>query len=48
MFGVKEENNPYPPGVETFVGFLRKAGASESDISRIAYENARELYKFPA
>lgn len=48
MFGVKEGGNPFPPKVESFVGFLRKAGATESDIARVGYENARELYKLPS
>jgi predicted TIM-barrel fold metal-dependent hydrolase len=48
MFGVKEADNPFPPRVESFVGFLRKAGATESDIARVGYENARELFKLPS
>lgn len=48
MFDMKEGANPFPPEVASFVGFLRKAGASEADIDRIGYQNARELYKLPA
>jgi predicted TIM-barrel fold metal-dependent hydrolase len=48
MFELKEKDNPFPPKVNSFVELLRKAGASEVDIERIGYENARELYKFPA
>jgi hypothetical protein len=48
MFGVSEQDNPFKPKVSSFVEFLRKAGATESDIIRIGYENARELYKLPA
>jgi predicted TIM-barrel fold metal-dependent hydrolase len=46
MFDLKEKENPFPPAVDSFVGFLKKAGASEGDIARIGYENANELYKF--
>jgi len=45
MFGVEEDENPFPPEVESFVKFLRDAGASEEDISRIGFENAKELFK---
>ena len=45
MFDIKEKDNPFPPKVDSFVGFLRKAGATEANIARIGYENARELYK---
>lgn len=48
MFGVREADNPFPPKVSSFVGFLRKAGANEADIERIGYDNARELYKLPS
>ena len=48
MFGLKEEDNPFPPKVDSFIDFLRKAGATEADITRIGYENARELYKLPS
>lgn len=47
MFDVLEKDNPFPPKVGSFVEYLRKAGASEADIARIGYENARELYKLP-
>ena len=45
MFGVDEAENPFPPEVESFAGFLREAGASEEDISRIGFGNAKDLYK---
>jgi predicted TIM-barrel fold metal-dependent hydrolase len=45
MFGVEESMNPFPPKIESFINFLRKAGASDCAISRIAFENARELLK---
>jgi len=48
MFDVLEKDNPFPPKVSSFIGFLRKAGASEADIDRIAYENAKELYNLSA
>jgi predicted TIM-barrel fold metal-dependent hydrolase len=47
MFDVKESDNPFPPRVESFVGFLRAAGASEESIWRIGFENARELLHLP-
>lgn len=43
MFGVDEAENPFPPEVASFVGFLRDAGASDEDIERIAWRNASEL-----
>ena len=48
MFDIKEKDNPFPPEVSSFVGFLRKAGATEEDIVRIGSGNARELYKLPS
>ena len=45
MFELREKDNPFLPNVDSFVGFLHKAGATEGDISRIGYENACELYK---
>jgi len=44
MFNVKETDNPFPASVGSFVGFLRDAGASNADISRIAFDNAKDLY----
>jgi|SaaInlStandDraft_4_1057021.scaffolds.fasta_scaffold12392_1 predicted TIM-barrel fold metal-dependent hydrolase len=44
MFDVPEDENPFPPGVESFVGFLRDAGASDADIECIGSANAAELY----
>lgn len=48
MFDVKEEDNPFPPGVASFVKFLEDAGASEDDVERIAFGNAKELFKIEA
>lgn len=48
MFDVPAGKNPFPPKVESFVGFLRAAGASEAVITRIGSENAKELYRIPA
>jgi len=45
MFDVAEADNPFPPGVESFVGFLRAAGATPADIERIGSGNARQLYR---
>jgi len=45
MFGMKLKDNPFPPGIESFAGFLRKAGASKDDIEKIGYRNAQELFK---
>ena len=47
MFGMKEEDNPFPPTVSSFIQFLREAGASEEDLLRIGFRNARELYGIP-
>ena len=44
MFGVPQEENPFPPSVASFVDFLRRAGASEQDVDRIGCTNATELY----
>jgi hypothetical protein len=45
MFDMAEAENPFPPKVESLVGFLRAAGASDAAISRIGCENAKELLK---
>lgn len=45
MFDVRQGQNPFPPCVGSFVGFLRQAGASEAAIDRIGSGNARELYR---
>ena len=42
---MREETNPFPPTVESFIGFLREAGASEEDIERIGWRNAAELLR---
>jgi len=44
MFNVSEADNPFPPKVASFVGFLRAAGASDEGIERLAWRNAAELY----
>ena len=44
IFGVERpEDNPYPPGVESMVQFLRAAGADDGSIDRIGCQNARAL-----
>jgi len=45
MFGVDESENPFPPEVSSFVQFLRTAGASQEDVTRIGFENAKELFR---
>jgi len=45
MFEVRQQDNPFPPQVQSFVSFLRQAGASEETIVRIGSENARALYR---
>ncbi|MCE5215434.1 amidohydrolase [bacterium] len=45
MFGVAEKDNPFPPGVESFVGFLRQAGADAETIEQIGHRSATELYR---
>jgi predicted TIM-barrel fold metal-dependent hydrolase len=45
MFDVRQGQNPFPPCVGSFVGFLRQAGASAETIGRIGSGNARELYR---
>lgn len=45
MFAVEEAKNPFPPKVSSFINFLRQAGANEEAIARIAFENARDLFK---
>ncbi len=45
MFDVAEDQNPFPAKVASFVTFLREAGASEDEVSRIAFQNARDLFK---
>ncbi|MBN1676090.1 MAG: amidohydrolase family protein [Kiritimatiellae bacterium] len=44
MFNVSEAENPFPPCVGSMVQFLQEAGASEADIARIAFENAKNLF----
>jgi predicted TIM-barrel fold metal-dependent hydrolase len=45
MFDVKEGANPFPPKVESFVGFMRKAGASEEAVSCVGFDTAKELFR---
>ncbi len=45
MFNVSEADNPFPPKVESFVGFLQAAGATAEGIEQLAWRNAAELYK---
>ena len=44
MFGVSEDENPFPPLVASFVDFLERAGASAEDMARIGHGNAESLY----
>ncbi len=44
MFGVAQDENPFPPRVASLVDFLRAAGATDDDIRRIGWQNAAELY----
>ncbi len=44
IFGVQTpEENPYPPRVETMIGFLKAAGADDETIDLIGSENALSL-----
>jgi len=45
QFNVSEEDNPFPPKVASFVGFLQAAGASDETIERVGWRNAAELYR---
>ena len=45
MFDVRGGDNPFPPCVGSFVGFLERAGASAETIERIGTGNAKALYK---
>ena len=46
IFGVERpEENPYPPGVETMVGFLKAAGAEDDAIELIGSGNAMALLR---
>jgi len=44
MFNVAEADNPFPPQVASFLGFLQQAGASDETVERVAWRNAAELY----
>ena len=39
------EENPFPPSVESMVGFLREAGATEDDVEAIGHKNVCELFR---
>lgn len=43
IFGVRPEENPYPPTIENMVALLKQAGADEATIERVAYRNAEAL-----
>jgi predicted TIM-barrel fold metal-dependent hydrolase len=46
VFGVQSpEQNPYPPSVASFAGFLTAAGASPETVQGIAFDNAARLLK---
>ena len=45
MFDVPAAQNPFPPEVSSFVGFLEQADASAEAIRRIGFGNARELLR---
>jgi predicted TIM-barrel fold metal-dependent hydrolase len=47
MFDVRTGENPFPPCVASFRRFLTTAGASEATMSRLAWENAAELFRLP-
>ena len=44
IFG-KIEDNPYPPHINSMIGFLKKEGASDAEIENIGFENAARLLK---
>lgn len=43
VFNTPEQENPFPPTVDSFVSFLRDSGADEETIAKIAHENAMGL-----
>jgi len=45
MFDVRGGENPFPPCVGSFVGFLERAGASAETIERVGSGNAKALYR---
>ena len=46
VFGVQSaEENPYPPSVPSMIDLLRRAGADEVTVERIACRNAIDLLK---
>ena len=44
VFNTPADENPFPPGVASFIGFLHDAGADEQTISRVGSENAMRLF----
>ena len=45
VFDIPQGQNPFPPSVDAFVGFLKQAGATEGDIEKIGHQNATELMR---
>ncbi|MEI6501071.1 MAG: amidohydrolase family protein [Armatimonadota bacterium] len=45
MFDVPEDENPFAPGIDAFVGFLETAGATTEQIELIGAGNAKRLYR---
>ncbi len=44
LFGIRSaDENPFPPSVQELVGFLKRDGATDATIARVAYRNAAEL-----
>lgn len=41
------EDNPYPPNVASMIDLLRRAGADEETVRRVASENALNLMRIP-
>ena len=39
------EDNPYPPHINSMIEFLKKEGASDTEIEKIGFENAAKLLK---
>ena len=45
IFGIDDaKDNPFPASVASLIGFLRAAGATDTDIERIAWRNIAALY----
>ncbi len=46
VYGIQSpDQNPYPPGVQSYIDFLTAAGASPDTVRAIAYENSTKLLK---